>query len=79
MCVRAAALATDEWVCGGLIAGIAGSESRRGHGRLSLFMIVCHQVEVYAMGQSLMQRGPTECGVSECDREASITREPSTP
>jgi len=25
-------------------------------------------------GRSLIQRGPTECGVSECDRNASIIR-----
>jgi hypothetical protein len=30
---------------------------------------VCH-VEVSASGWSLVQRIPTECGVSECDREA---------
>jgi hypothetical protein len=28
------------------------------------------------MGRSLVQRSPTECGVSECDREASIMRRP---
>jgi hypothetical protein len=26
------------------------------------------------MGRSLVQRSPTECGVSECDREASVLR-----
>ena len=26
------------------------------------------------MGQSLVQRSPTECGVSECDREALTVR-----
>ena len=26
------------------------------------------------MSRSLVQRSPTECGVSECDREASIMR-----
>ena len=25
---------------------------------------------------SLVQRGPTDCGVSECDREASVTKKP---
>ena len=29
-------------------------------------------VEVYALGLSLVQGSPTECGVSEYDREASI-------
>jgi hypothetical protein len=33
--------------------------------------VVCCQVEVSATGWSLVQRSPTECGVSECDREAS--------
>jgi hypothetical protein len=37
---------------------------------------VCCQVEVSATGWSLVQRSPTECGVSECDREASIMRRP---
>jgi hypothetical protein len=43
-----------------------GKKSRRGHGCLSLVSIVCCQVEVSASG----------CGVSECDREASIIRTP---
>jgi len=34
------------------------------------------QVEVSAMGWSLIQRSPTYCGVSECDRKASIMRRP---
>ena len=36
--------------------------------------VVCCQVEVSGSDSSLVQRIPTECGVSECDREASITR-----
>jgi hypothetical protein len=48
-----------------------GFESRLGHGCLSLLSVVCCQVEVSATGWSLVQRSPTECGVSECDREAS--------
>ena len=43
---------------------------------LSLVCAVCCQVEVSALGWSLDQRGPTDCGVSECDREASIMRRP---
>jgi hypothetical protein len=35
---------------------------------------LCCQVEVSASGRSLVQRIPTECGVSECDREAWIMR-----
>jgi hypothetical protein len=37
---------------------------------------LCCQVEVFASGWSLVQRSPTECGVSECDREASVMRRP---
>jgi hypothetical protein len=37
---------------------------------------VCCQVEVSASDRSLFQRRPTECGVSECDREASVMRMP---
>jgi hypothetical protein len=33
--------------------------------------VVCCLVEVSATGWSLVQRSPTEYGVSECDREAS--------
>ena len=36
--------------------------------------VVCCQVDVSATGRSLIQRSPTECGVSECDRGASIMR-----
>jgi hypothetical protein len=41
-----------------------------------LLCVVCCQVEVSAWGRSLDQRSPTECGVSECDRAASIQRGP---
>jgi hypothetical protein len=54
-----------------------GFECLRGHGCLSLVNVVCCLVEVSAKGWSLVQRRPTECGVSECDREASIMRRPS--
>jgi len=39
-----------------------------------LVIVVCCQVEVSAMGPSLFQRNLTECGVSECDRDASTMR-----
>jgi hypothetical protein len=48
-----------------------GFESRGGHRCLSLVSVVCCQVEVSATSWSLVQRSPTECVVSECDREAS--------
>ena len=38
--------------------------------------VVCCQVEVSASGWSLVQRSPTECGVSECDHLSSIMRRP---
>jgi hypothetical protein len=54
-----------------LVCWDCGFESRRGHERLSLVSVSCCQVEVSATGWSLVQSGPTECGLSECDREAS--------
>jgi hypothetical protein len=54
----------------------SGFESRLGHGCLSLESVVCCQVEVSASGLSPVQRSPTKCDVSECDREASIMRRP---
>ena len=39
-------------------------------------IVVCCQVEVSATGRSLVQRSPTECSVSECNREASIMSRP---
>jgi len=53
-----------------------GFESRRGLGCLSLVNVVCCQVGVSALGLSLVQRSPTACCLSECDREASIMRRP---
>jgi len=35
-----------------------------GHGCLSLVSVVCSQVEFSVTGRSLVQRSPTECGVS---------------
>jgi hypothetical protein len=46
-------------------------KTRLGHGCLPLVSVVCCQVEVSGTGWSLVQRSPTECGVSVCDREAS--------
>jgi hypothetical protein len=39
-------------------------------------IVVCCRVEVSVFGRSLVQRSPTECGVIECDREASTMRRP---
>jgi hypothetical protein len=41
-------------------------KSHLGHGCLSLVSVVCCQVEVSATSWSLVQRSPTECGVSKC-------------
>ena len=49
------------------------------YGCLSVVSVVCCRVEVCATNLSLVQRSPTDCGVSECDREASIMRRPCPP
>ena len=38
---------------------------------MSLLTVVCCQVEVPALGLSLVQGSPSKCGVSDCDYEAS--------
>ena len=58
--------------------GDAGSNPVRGNGSLSLVSVVCCQGEVSAMGRSLDQGSPTDCGVSERDRDSSIMRGPWT-
>ena len=63
------------WAPGRSLAGIVGSNPTGGIA-VSLVSVVCCQVEVSATGPSLIQRSPTECDVSECDREASIMRKP---
>jgi hypothetical protein len=42
----------------------------------SLVSVVFCQVHVSAKGRSLIQSSPTECGVSEFDRQASAMRNP---
>jgi hypothetical protein len=46
------------------------------HRCVSHVSVVCCQVEIFATVWSLVNRSPTECGVSECDREASRKRKP---
>ena len=53
-----------------------GFESRRGPGCFSVVSVMCCQVEVSASGRSPVQRSPTKCDVSECDREISTMRLP---
>ena len=43
---------------------------------MSLASVVCCQVEVSETSRSLVQRSPTEYGVSERNREASTMRKP---
>ena len=62
----------EAWVCDRSFAGIAGSNPAKGC--LSVVSVVCCQVEVCASDRSFVQRGPTECGVPEYDREASTVR-----
>ena len=61
--------------CGRLLAGIEGANPSRDMD-VCLVNVVCYQLEVSATGWSLVQRSPIECGVSECDRDASIMRRP---
>jgi len=53
-----------------------GFKSRQGERILSRLSVMCCQVVVSASGSSLVQRSPTECGVSECDRESSTMTRP---
>jgi len=59
------------WVCGRLLAGIAGSNPAGG---MSLVSVEFCQVEVSATAAHPLRRNLTKCGVSECDREASIKK-----
>ena len=62
---------SNAWVCAGSsLAGIAGSNSARGW-----ISVPCECRVVSGRGLCvglLVQRRRSECGVSECDREASI-------
>jgi hypothetical protein len=64
-------------ICSSSLERLAGSNPPGGMDVLSLESVVCVvRVEVSATGLSLFQSSPTECGVSECDREASTGRRP---
>jgi len=60
------------WVYGSWFPETAGSNSVGGMDD-SLATVVCCHVEGNVMGRSLVQRIPTECGVSACDRGSSLT------
>jgi hypothetical protein len=53
-----------------------GFESRLEYGCLSLVIVVCFQVQISATSRSLVQICPAECGVSECESDASKIRTP---
>jgi hypothetical protein len=53
-------------VCGQSLVAIAGLNPAGGHGCLSLVSVMSCQVEVFVTGWSLIQRSPTDCGVSLC-------------
>jgi len=58
---------SNAWVYGLSLAGVASSNPVER-------MEIC--VDISETGRSLVQRSPTECGVSECDNEASVMRRP---
>ena len=53
---------SQAWVCSRSLAGNAGSNTAGGMD--VCLSVVCCQVEVSATGRSLVQRSPTDCGVS---------------
>jgi hypothetical protein len=59
-------LRSKAWVRDRSIVGIAGSNPV-GCTDVCLCVTCCH-VEMSAVGRSLVQMSPTECGESECDR-----------
>jgi hypothetical protein len=61
------AVRSKAWVCGSSLAGTEGSKPARGID-VCLLSVVCCQAEISAEGRSLVQRSPTDCGVSECVR-----------
>jgi hypothetical protein len=71
-----AASRSKTWALGRALAGIVGSKPNGGMDVYLLWVFVCCQVEVSAMDWSLVQRSPTECGVSEYDLETFKRRRP---
>ena len=64
------------WVWGLPLAGFAGSNPVGGMSVCLFWREVCCQLQVTASGWSLVQKSPTEYGVSEYDREACIMWRP---
>jgi hypothetical protein len=56
------------WVCGLSLVGIMFSNPAGGMD-VCLSRVLRCLVEVSASGRSLVQRSPTECGLSTCNRE----------
>jgi hypothetical protein len=63
-----------ECLCGRSLTGIMGSNSTGGNVCLSLVSVVCRQLERGLRRAHHLSWSHTECGGSEHDREASITR-----
>ena len=63
-------------VCGHSLAGSGDSNPARDMDVCLVLVLLCCLVEVSTTGRSRVQRSPTECGVSERDREASTVRMP---
>jgi hypothetical protein len=61
-------------VYGRSLAGVAGSNPPGGMD-VCLLWLLCCQVEVYAKGRSLVQRSPTDCGVTMCVWSRNLTNE----
>jgi len=64
---------TKAWVCGCSLFGNTCSKPAEAMD-VCLLWVLCCQVEVSASDWSLVQRSPTEYGVSECDNEVWIIR-----
>jgi hypothetical protein len=56
------------------LAGIVGFKPVGGAGSPCLMSVVCCQADFFAIGRSLVQKSPTECGVSECDQGSQWKR-----
>ena len=62
------------WVCGRLLSGIVSSNPVGGMDACRVCCVLSGRC--LCVGRSLVQKSPTDCGVSECDRESSIVRRP---
>jgi len=65
-----------EWVWADRLLGLLLESRRGGHRCLPLESVVFCQIGVSATNWSLVQRSPTDCGVSVCDLETSWMRKP---